>query len=144
MKKILCACFTIAFAITIMNCKPRTEIVLLESLIPIIDTVLLGITTEGVRLELYQIPQTKDSVLKVAFYRETGRTIYLFKFNKKLLSAEEITHKYSLPIMADFGPDVNVTPGKEEITKETLETSEEARKRLTNTFFEFKRVILNE
>ena len=115
-----------------------------SSLILVKHNLVLGMSTEGADFRVYVEPETNDSILVASFYGETGKWLYKFIFNKKLKVAERITHRYALPIMADFGPDVNVIPGRETITKETLDTSEEAKKRLTEDFFEFKRIILNE
>ena len=88
-------------------------------------------STEGNEVEFFIDPQTKDSILTMSVYGETGQATYKFIFNKVLKEAEHTTCWYSEPLSG------KITSAK----KETLKTSKDAENELREMFSDIRKAL---
>lgn len=106
-----------------------------DSLILVKDTTLFINSTEGEDVKLLFDVSNKDSVIQSNMYSEMGRSTYEFVFNKILKKASCITYRYEEPISINSDPRISTEK------KEDLASSVEARKRLTDIFRSYQKVL---
>jgi len=92
-----------------------------------------GHSTEGGEATLFINAKTKDSVVTVTLYFETGRAEYKFVFNKKLIDAECIDYHYDWQKVYEQHK-IEITS----IEKTNLKTSKKEKEELTEFFLTTK------
>lgn len=106
-----------------------------ENLTKIKDTTLFGNSAEGEAVELLINPKTKDSVIRSEALGETGKSEYLFIFNKTLKTAEVTEYRYAEP--TSYNPKPKIVSK----TTQTLSQSAESKKTLTEIFQNYRNIF---
>jgi hypothetical protein len=71
------------------------------TVLQIVDLTELGMSTEGGEATLYRDNDTLDCRIEAIHYGETGRSILVFAFGSKLISAEATEYRYKTPLNVD-------------------------------------------
>ena len=103
------------------------------TVLQIVDLTGMAMSTEGGEATLYRDNDAVGRVCKIEaiHYGETGRTILVFEFGSKLLTAEATEYRYKTPL--------NVNPNAKLIlSKKTTLASRDGRESLSKEFETYK------
>lgn len=73
------------------------------TVLQVVDLTELGMSTEGGEATLYRVPDALGAACKieVIHFGETGKSISVFEFGRKLVAAETREYRYKVPLYVD-------------------------------------------
>ncbi len=102
-----------------------------DSLLLLKDTIVLGNSTEGEHIMLFQNNKNKDSIINVNSYGEMGKIENRITFNNGLINVVQIRYTYKKPLSVD----INVEIASED--RKSYQAGETKNKELAELYYQY-------